>query len=162
MGGLVITFLLTEGSALHRPVLYLSHYFKRHRQAYYDHLRRGPGKGDWESWLAFFLRCVIEVGTEAAATAPRILVLREEHRATITRDLGWAAANSHKVLESLYDRPIVSAVDVKKMTGATYLCRGQHLGVAPGPARRPGRDDRLRAQPAGFLFDGSRSARINP
>jgi Fic family protein len=33
VGRLLITFLLCEGGVLHKPVLYLSHYFRRHRQA---------------------------------------------------------------------------------------------------------------------------------
>src|SRR5580698_7957202 len=39
VGRLLITFLLCEKQILDKPVLYLSHYFKRHRQSYYDHLQ---------------------------------------------------------------------------------------------------------------------------
>ena len=42
--------------ALHKPVLYLSHYFKQHRQAYYEHLQAVRDRGAWEAWLAFSLR----------------------------------------------------------------------------------------------------------
>ena len=57
---------------------------------------------------------------EAAETARRILQLREQHRSAITAQLGRAAGNGHKVLESLFDRPIVAVNDVQKMTGTTY------------------------------------------
>ncbi len=120
VGRLLITFLLTERRVLHKPVLYLSHYFKRHRQAYYDHLQAVRERGDWEAWLAFFLRGVVEVAPEAAETARRILQLREEHRTAINARVGRAAGNGHKVLESLYHRPIVSVNDVKALTGTTY------------------------------------------
>jgi Fic family protein len=120
VGRLLITFLLTERGALHKPVLYLSHYFKRHRQTYYDHLQAIRDKGSWEDWLAFLLRGVIEVSAEAAETARRILLMREEHRAAITEKLGRAAGNGHKVLESLFDRPIVSVSEVQKKIGAGY------------------------------------------
>ena len=63
---------------------------------------------------------MVEVSAEAAETAHRILALREKHRAAITAYLGRAAANGHKVLESLFDRPIVSVSDVVKKTGTTY------------------------------------------
>ena len=49
---------LREAACCTKPVLYLSHYFKRHRQAYYDHLQAVRDRGDWEEWLAFFLRGV--------------------------------------------------------------------------------------------------------
>ena len=120
VGRLLITFLLTEGGVLHKPVLYLSHYFKQHRQAYYEHLQAVRDRGAWEEWLTFFLRGVIKVAAEAAQTARRILQLREQHRAAITDQLGRAAGNGHKVLESLFDRPIVAVGDVQKMTGTTY------------------------------------------
>ena len=120
VGRLLITFLLTERGVLHKPVLYLSHYFKAHRAAYYDHLQAVRNHGDWEGWLAFFLRGVIDVAKEAADTARRILHLREQHRTAITANLGRAAGNGHKVLESLFDRPIISVKDVREMTGTTY------------------------------------------
>ena len=69
------------------------------------------------SWLAFFLRGVIEVAGEAAETARRVLQLRERHRAAITEKLGRAADNGHRLLEALFDRPIVSVKDVRAMTG---------------------------------------------
>lgn len=120
VGRLLITFLLTERGVLHKPVLYLSHYFKQHRQDYYDQLQAVREGGAWEAWLAFFLRGVIEVAGEAADTARRILQLREQHRTAITSHLGRAAGNGHKVLEALYHRPIVSVHDVRALTGTTY------------------------------------------
>jgi Fic family protein len=120
VGRLLITFLLTERGVLHKPVLYLSHYFRQNRQAYYDRLQAVRDRGDWEGWLAFFLRGVSEVADEAAETARRILLLREEHRSAITQHMGRTAGNGHKVLESLFDRPIVKVGDVQAMTGTTY------------------------------------------
>lgn len=120
VGRLLITFLLTERGVLHKPVLYLSHFFKQHRQAYYEHLQAVRDRGAWEAWLTFFLRGVIEVAGEAAETARRILKLREQHRSAITEHLGRAAGNGHKVLESLFDRPIVTVNDVQTLIGTTY------------------------------------------
>lgn len=120
VGRLLITFLLTESSVLHKPVLYLSHYFRAHRQAYYEHLQAVRDRGAWEEWLTFFLRGVIEVAGEAAQTARRIQLLREQHRSAITDRLGRAAGNGHRVLERLFDRPIVSVTDVQALTGTTY------------------------------------------
>lgn len=121
VGRLLITFLLCERGILAKPVLYLSHYFKRHRAAYYDHLQAVRDRGEWEAWLAFFLRGVAEVSVEATETARRILALREEHRALVTEHLGRGAANGHRVLESLYGRPIVSVSHIQSLTGLTFV-----------------------------------------
>ena len=128
MGRLLITFLLTERGILQKPVLYLSHYFRRHRQAYYDRLQAVRDQGDWEGWLLFFLQGVAEVSGEATATARQILVLREEHRHAITENLGRAAGNGHRVLDDLYERPIVSVTDIQSLTGTTYPTANQLVG----------------------------------
>lgn len=157
VGRLLITFLLTECGVLHKPVLYLSHFFRAHRQAYYEHLQAVRERGAWEDWLAFFLRGVIEVAGEATDTARRIQLLREQHRAAITAGLGRAAGNGHRVLESLYDRPIVTVADVRALTGTTYaaannlVARLAELGVL---AEMTGyaRNRRFRYEPYVRLF----------
>lgn len=125
VGRLLITFLLTERGVLEKPVLYLSHYLKRHRQQYYERLQTVRDSGDWEGWLGFFLRGVAEVSTEATQTVRRVLLMREEHRAAITDRLGRAAGNGHRVLESLFDRPIVSVAAVKELTGTSFAAANQ-------------------------------------
>lgn len=125
VGRLLITFLLCEKQILQKPVLYLSHYFKRHRQRYYDHLQAIRDTGDFEGWLAFFLTGVTEVSLEAAATAKRILLLREQHRSLIADRLGYAAGNGHRTLEHLFEHPIVSVNQVRDLTGTTYTAANQ-------------------------------------
>lgn len=128
VGRLLISFLLTERGILHKPVLYLSHYFKRHRSLYYEHLQAVRDQGRWEEWITFFLRGVIEVATEATNTARRILALRELHRTMITDHLGRAAGNGHRILESLYERPIVTVSDIQEQTRTTYASSNVLLG----------------------------------
>jgi Fic family protein len=120
VGRLLISFLLCQREILLKPVLYLSHFFKQHRLEYYERLQAVRDAGDWEGWLAFFLRGVVSVSREATETARRILALREEHRASVTAQLGRAAGNGHRLLEHLYQRPIVSVADVQRLTGTTY------------------------------------------
>jgi len=120
VGRLLITFLLCEQRALVKPVLYLSYFFKKHRQEYYDRLQAIRDAGEWEPWLLFFLRGVEEVSTQSTETARRILALREEHRALINDRLGRVAGNAHRLLESLYPRPIVGVNNVAELTGSTF------------------------------------------
>jgi Fic family protein len=119
VGRLLITFLLTERKLLARPVLYLSHFFKRQRAEYYDRLQAVRDAGDWEAWLAFFLRGVIEVSREATQTAAAILRMREDYRARITEKLGRAAANGHRIMDRLFNHPIVTVAAVRDWIGVT-------------------------------------------
>jgi hypothetical protein len=114
VGRLLITFLLTEKKLLARPVLYLSHYFKRYRTEYYERLQVIRDTGDWEGWLAFFLRGVAGVSREATQTAAAIVRMREEYRAKITDRLGRAAANGHRIMDKLFDHPIVTVARVRE------------------------------------------------
>ncbi len=121
VGRLLITFLLCEQErVLQKPVLYLSHFFKKHRQRYYEELQSVRDAGTWERWLTFFLRGIVEVSGQATDTARRILALREEHRRTIAENFGRAAGNGHRVLEHLCESPLVSVRDVQSLTGVTY------------------------------------------
>jgi Fic family protein len=125
VGRLLITFLLCESGVLHKPVLYLSHYFKRYRQTYYDLLQATRDLGAWEDWLLFFLRGVAEVSAQATETARRILTMRETHRNAITEHLGYSAGNGHRVLERLYEYPIMSVNEIRDLIGTTYPAANQ-------------------------------------
>lgn len=120
VGRLLITFLLCERSILAQPVLYLSHFFRRHRDRYYARLQAVRDTGDWESWLGFLLQGIAEVASEATTTIRRIVDLREAHRELIAEHFGRVAGNGIRVLEMLFSRPIISVNDIKEMTGTTY------------------------------------------
>ncbi len=119
IGRLLITFLLREQQILLKPVLYLSYFFKRYRQQYYEHLQSVRDAGMWEQWITFFLQGIVKVSKQATDTARKILALRETHRRAITDKLGRAAGNGHRMLEHLYTHPIVSVNDVQNLIGTT-------------------------------------------
>jgi len=120
MGRLLITFILCCEGVLQKPLLYLSHYFKLHRMEYYDHLQKIRDKGDWESWLKFFLRGVYEVAEEATTTARNIVLLRERHRNIIATHFARSAGPAYQLLEYLYQRPIITVNGVAKVTNLSY------------------------------------------
>ncbi len=124
-GRLLITFFLCQQEILVKPVLYLSVFLKKHRMEYYERLQAIRDTGDWEGWLAFFLRGVAEVSNEAVETARRILTLREGHRDIITERFGRSAGNGLRVLERLYLTPILSVADVRNITGTSYTAANQ-------------------------------------
>ena len=123
VGRLLITFLLCQRNALHKPLLYLSAYLKRHRSEYYDRLTAIREKGEWEGWLKFFLRGVDEVSREAVETARQILTLREQHRAKL-HDEG-SAANSVVLLDRLYEQPILTIKMAAEWLSCTHVTAGK-------------------------------------
>jgi len=120
IGRLLITFLLTIEGALERPLLYLSHYFRQHRSAYYDRLQAVRDQVDWEGWLGFFLKGVDEVSRQATETARKVVRLREDHRSQLQETLGRRAGSGLGLLEFLFERPMVTVNDVQKVTGLSF------------------------------------------
>jgi len=119
-GRLLITFLLCEKNILQRPLLYISHYFKRYRSEYYDRLQAVRDMGNWESWLKFFLKGVYEVAQEASATARQIVNMKEEHRQIVLNSMGRRSGNALTLLESLYFQPIITIEFVEKTIQLSY------------------------------------------
>ena len=120
IGRMLIPFLLCERGVLTQPVLYISYYFKRYRQEYYDQLQSVRDSGTWESWLQFFLNGILTVSTQATDTARNILSLRESHRQLVTEHLGRTAGNGHRALDYLYENPYVTVSDIRGVIDTTY------------------------------------------
>jgi Fic family protein len=119
LGRLLITFLLCAEGALSAPILYLSLYFKSHRQEYYDRLQRVRTHGDWEGWVRFFLDGVISTSEEAISTTRRILALFDKTRRDLEK-LGRSSASAFRVHEYLQKKPITGVRELAKELKLTY------------------------------------------
>jgi len=116
VGRLLITLLLCAEEALSEPMLYLSLYFKANRDAYYDLLQRVRTDGDWEAWMDFFLRGVIETTEQATGTAKKIMELFTVDRTRIG-SLGRPAASALRVYDVLQKRVALSIPRAAKQLG---------------------------------------------
>lgn len=111
VGRLLITLYLVSRGILKQPVLYLSDFFERNRQLYYDNLMRVREKNDLLQWFKFFLVGVIETARSSTTTFDNILKLQKQVE-TQLQTLGSRTANAQKVLNYLYQRPVVNAARV--------------------------------------------------
>jgi Fic family protein len=68
LGRLLITLLLINEDLQKQPLLYLSLYLKNNRETYYSLLQNVRTEGAWEEWIVFFLKAIVETGTQAAQT----------------------------------------------------------------------------------------------
>lgn len=129
LGRLLITLLLCAEQALAEPILYLSLYFKTHRDEYYEQLQRVRTHGDWEGWLEFFLTGVLETAGQATASAKAILHLLDKDREKI-ESIGRAAPSTLRVHQYLQRQPITSvaaAAKKLKVTEPTVRAALDHL-----------------------------------
>ena len=129
LGRLLITLLLCAEGALRQPLLYLSLYFKQHRQEYYELLQAVRLTGDWEAWLRFFIAGVAETATQAADTAHTLMALAAADEKRI-QTIGKAAGSALRVHRVLQARPIISIASASKqliLTFPTVTASLQHL-----------------------------------
>lgn len=115
VGRLLVTLMLCEDGALSRPLLYLSLYLKANRAEYYDRLTAVRIKGDWEQWLAFFLRGVSVTARIATQTARDIVAMRDAHRRVVARN-----ARALTLLDAMYRQPTLSVNRVMKIADCTF------------------------------------------
>lgn len=119
LGRLLITFLLCMDEAISEPILYLSLYFKNHREEYYSRLQRVRENGEWEEWIEFFLTGVKETANQAFNTAKDILNLFKADNEKI-ETANVATAGVIRVYHVLQQKMIVSIADIVKQTGLTH------------------------------------------
>jgi len=119
VGRLLITFLLCHENVLREPLLYLSLYFKQHRQRYYALLGEVRERGDWETWLAFFLDGVVQTAEGAVSTAERIVGMFQQDQARI-QEQGRTAGSALRVHQVLKERPVTSLQAVASGTGLSF------------------------------------------
>jgi Fic family protein len=119
IGRLLIPLLLHDAGILQQPLLYLSLYFKQHREEYYRLLDRVRAAGDWEAWLDFFLEGVATTATSAVDTALRLVALFKEDTARV-QEAGRGAATMLRVLQSLHERPVITLTGVSRRTGLSF------------------------------------------
>ena len=80
VGRLLLTLLLCADGLLPKPLLYLSAYFERHRQRYYELLLAISQRGAWSEWITFFLRGVAEQSHDAIRRSNRLINLWQQYR----------------------------------------------------------------------------------
>ncbi|HOW51069.1 MAG TPA: Fic family protein [bacterium] len=119
IGRLFIALLLHHERLLAQPLLYLSLFFKRHRQEYYRLLDAVRTEGDWEAWIDFFLDGVTQTAGDAVATAQRLTTLFREDTERL-QGSGRSAATVLKVHTAMKERPVLNLAEAARRSGLTF------------------------------------------
>lgn len=115
VGRLLITLYLVEKEILKKPILYLSDFFERNRQLYYDKLMKVRTSSDIKQWFKFFLVGIIETAKSSIDTFDKIMKLQREVDAKVQR-LGARARNAQIIVNQLYSRPRINVKKVAELT----------------------------------------------
>ena len=134
IGRLLITLYLVSNRILKKPSLYLSDFIERNKSVYYESLTRVRTDNDLIHWIKFFLEAVISTANSGIRTFQNILSLKQEMDSIII-GFGKKAHNASKLIEFLYQKPIVSISDiieplnVSKQTASVLVKEFEEKGI---------------------------------
>jgi len=115
VGRLLITLFLVVNNFMKSPFLYISVFFKKHRDLYYEHLNIVRFEGDWEKWMNFFLEAVFETAKDAKETLLDIQKMFNEDDEKI-KSLKRAAESAQIVFYEFKKKPLLTAKEIIKNT----------------------------------------------
>jgi Fic family protein len=126
IGRLLLTLLFEHWRLLTKPLLYLSLFFKQHRQEYYRRLNAVRVEGDWEGWLDFFLDGVATIADEAICTARDLFTLVASDRKRVLSQDGVNLL-AVQLFEQLPQRPIITTAWVVDALNTTKPTAGRAI-----------------------------------
>lgn len=126
IGRLLVTLLFEHWNLLTKPILYLSLYFKRHREEYYRRLTAVRSDGDWEGWLDFFLDGVGTIADEAVASARELFARVAADRTRVLVHEGMSIV-ALRLFELLPRHPVVTVGSVMKLVETTKPTAGRAI-----------------------------------
>lgn len=106
IGRLLITLILCSEGLLPQPLLYLSAFFERHRNQYYDMLLAVSQEGNWSEWISFFLEAVISQSKDAIQRSDQLLSLWKSYRDKMQQVR--ASALLLKLIDELFTNPVTT------------------------------------------------------
>ena len=119
VGRLLITLFLMEKKVLSTPALYISYFLKKNRVEYYDRMTEVRAKGNYEQWVTFFLRALLESAEDATATIDELIALHDKNAAVIS-GMGRAEKNAMLVFEYLEANPIIEIRKTAEALSITF------------------------------------------
>ena len=117
VGRLLITLFLIASQVLSKPLLYLSAYFERDRQRYYDELLNVSITGDWERWFRYFLIGIDEESRDVMERIRRLRQLHSDYREVL--QAGRASSSALQLLDELFANPFMTVRGASGILGMT-------------------------------------------
>lgn len=110
LGRLIVVLYLLDTDELSEPLLYLSPWFERDREAYYNHLQGVRERRAMQEWLRYFLDGVAHQANDAVARAEHLTDLQQHYRAELSGD----RSNAIHVVDLLFANPVVTTARVSR------------------------------------------------
>ncbi len=118
LGRLLIVLYMINFGLQTKPALYLSDFFERNKEDYYERLTAVRTANNMLVWLHFFLQGVKETSQRSIHVFKEILTLKEQiEREKMPLFHQRKQANAQNLMRSLYKNPIVNVSQVSSRLG---------------------------------------------
>jgi len=118
IGRLLSTLLLCQRNVLSKPLLYLSAFFEKHRQEYYELLLKVSSSGEWREWIEFFLAAVTEQSGDAVSRSRRLLELLRTY-SQVVRDK-HLPPTAIQLVELIFMKPVLNIKTAQEYLKVSY------------------------------------------
>lgn len=144
IGRLLITLFLVQEGILSKPLLYLSTYFERKKDIYYDNLNNIRVKNDMLQWIKYFLVGIEQAATIGVETLSQIIKFKDDMENYIREKYGRRSINAIVLMHRLLEYPLTNVEDAAKLCNVTYksantlikdLCEDGFLRETTGQSR---------------------------
>ncbi len=129
IGRLLITLYLVSKGILDQPLLYLSVFFEKNKELYYDNLTRVRTHNDLAQWLKYFLVGVEQTAAKAVDTLAQVITLKTTIEAEVRNNYGRRAYKVLAILQQLYTNPITSVEGIKQQLNVSYKTANELAGA---------------------------------
>jgi Fic family protein len=116
IGRLLITLYLIANNILDTPLLYLSDFFARNKELYYDNLTNVRKKNDLRQWILFFLSGIIETANGSLNTLKKITALKSNKEKEVIFKLGKRSKQAIELFNELFKKPILNIKEIQNIT----------------------------------------------
>jgi len=99
---LILLYLIQKG-ILEEPIIYLSPYFKKHKDTYYSLLMEVRETGNYSNWLHFYLDGIIEISVNLSKKVKRLIELYNDYKERLRK--AGATPISLEILDKFFERP---------------------------------------------------------
>lgn len=116
MGRLLIVLFLKERGLIEYPVLYLSYFFKKNRNRYYELLNNVRVKGEFEEWIKFFIKGICEISEDAISSIQKIIELKKADIEKIRNIPKGNISNLLLIYDYLLRHPFLETEDIRRLS----------------------------------------------
>lgn len=116
MGRLLIVLFLKERGLIEYPVLYLSYFFKKNRNRYYELLNNVRIKGEFEEWIKFFIEGICEISEDAISSIQKIIKLKRIDMEKIRNIPKGNISSLLLVYDYLLKHPFLETEDIRLLS----------------------------------------------